>query len=301
MNPVLQKQGRFTPTTDRKKTMLNNIAKTSSNRLALVLLATLASLFVGSSVQAEETAGQQWPANEQVSMDAIKHQAFDKLLKKYVNKDGRVNYRAWHENAADRQSLTNYLAQLSKANSNTPAQRNAKLAYWINAYNAVTIDGILRVYPTTSIRKHTSETGGYNIWKDLKLIVGDAKINLEDIENKVLRKMNEPRIHFAIVCASIGCPRLMNAAYMPDKLDQQLTVNAKDFFSRSQNLQVDTNSKTIKLSKILEWYGTDFGADVGTQVSALEKYWPAADVQALGAGGYSLGGYLPYDWNLNTQ
>ena len=86
--------------------------------------------------------------------------------------------------------------------------------------------------------------------------------------------MNEPRIHFAIVCASIGCPRLMNEAYMPNTLDQQLVTNTKDFFSHSQNLQVDTNAKTIKLSKIMEWYGTDFGADVGTQIRTLEKYFP---------------------------
>ena len=151
--------------------------------------------------------GVQWPSSEQVSMDSINHQPFDKLLKKYVNKDGRVNYKAWHASTADRKVLTDYLAHLSQANENKPAQRNAKLAYWINAYNAVTIEGILRVYPTTSIRKHTSKLpGGYNIWKNLKLVVGDMKINLEDIENKRLRKMSEPRVHFAIVCASIGCP-----------------------------------------------------------------------------------------------
>ena len=291
------------------------LTKTPSNRLAqrikYAFLAALAVLVAGSSVQAkqsgstmvqsEQTAGVQWPTAQQVSMDAIKHQPFDKLLKKYVNKDGRVNYRVWHADATDRKALTDYIGHLSQANANTPAKRNAKLAYWINSYNAVTIEGIMRVYPTTSIRKHTSDTGGYNLWKDLKLIVGDGKINLTDIENKVLRKMNEPRIHFAIVCASIGCPRLLNEAYMPDKLEQQLVTNTKDFFSRSQNMQVDTNAKTIKLSKIMEWYGTDFGADVSAQISALEKYWPAADVQAIGAGGYSVGGYLPYDWNLNTQ
>ena len=282
----------------------NTIAATPSNRftrrVALGLMVAFASVFTTSSLKAEETVGTQWPESQQVSMDSIDHQVFDKLLKKYVNKDGRVNYQAWHASTADRKMLTDYLAHLSQANANIAAQRNAKLCYWINSYNAVTIEGIMRVYPTTSIRKHTSETGGYNIWKNLKLIVGDNKINLEDIENKVLRKMNEPRIHFAIVCASIGCPRLMNEAYMPNKLDQQLVTNTKDFFSRSQNLQVDTNAKQVKLSKILEWYGTDFGADVATQIRALEKYWPAADVQAIAAGGYSVG-YLPYDWNLNTQ
>ena len=269
-----------------QKTLVVLPSRQLTQRISFALLATFASVFATSSVRAEETAGKQWSANQQISIDSVDHQVFDQLLKKYVNKDGRVNYKAWHASASDRQSLTDYLAHLSQANSNTPAERNAKLAYWINAYNAVTIDGILRVYPTTSIRKHTAKMGGYNIWKDLKLIVGDGKINLEDIENKILRKMNEPRIHFAIVCASIGCPRLLNEAYMADKLENQLVVNTKDFFSRSQNLQVDTGSKTVKLSKILEWYGTDFGADASAQILALEKYWPADSATAISAGGY---------------
>lgn len=251
------------------------------------------------SVQAQQTAGKQWPATQQVSMDSIKHQAFDKLLKKYVDKDGMVNYKAWHASTTDRSTLTTYLEHLGQASFNQPSQRNAQLAYWINAYNAVTIEGILRVYPTTSIRKHTKPVG-YNIWKNLKLHVDDKKINLEDIEHKVLRKMNEPRIHFAIVCASIGCPRLLNEAYSAEKMEQQLTVNTKDFFSRSQNLQIDPNSRQIKLSKLLDWYGSDFGGDINTQLTAYQKYWPAESVQAVAPGGFSIG-YLSYDWNLNTQ
>ena len=254
---------------------------------------------LNSSVQAQQTAGKQWPVAQQVSMDSIKHESFNKLLKKYVDKNGMVNYKAWHASTTDRSTLTTYLEHLGQASFNQPAQRNAQLAYWINAYNAVTIEGILRVYPTKSIRKHTKPVG-YNIWKNLKLHVADKKINLEDIEHKVLRKMNEPRIHFAIVCASIGCPRLLNEAYSAEKMEQQLTVNTKDFFSRSQNLQIDPNSKQIKLSKLLEWYGSDFGGDINTQLTAYKKYWPAESVQAVAPGGFSIG-YLSYDWNLNTQ
>ena len=232
-------------------------------------------------------------------MDSISHKSFDKLLKKYVDKNGMVNYKAWHENTTDRSSLTTYLENLGKASLNQPAQRNAQFAYWINAYNAVTIEGILRVYPTTSIRKHTKPIG-FNIWKNFKLHVADKKISLEDIEHKVLRKMNEPRIHFAIVCASIGCPRLLNEAYSAEKMEKQLVVNTKDFFSRSQNLQIDTNSRKIKLSQLLDWYGSDFGGDINTQLTAYQKYWPAEAVQAVASGGFSVD-YLSYDWNLNAQ
>ena len=118
------------------------------------------------------------------------------------------------------------------------------MAYWINAYNAVTLEGILAVYPTDSIRKHTDKNS-YDIWNHLKFISGDQQISLNDIEHKVLRKMNEPRIHFAIVCASIGCPRLLNEAYVPQKLEQQLATNSTDFFSRSRNLQFDQASNQL--------------------------------------------------------
>lgn len=291
--------------------MLNTLRKTLPTRIVpqwkhvlfvVLVFGCIAVNYCGScgSVQAEETAGKQWPTSQQVSMDSINHQVFDKLLKKYVDKNGMVNYKAWHASSADRSSLKSYLDHLSQASLSTPAQRNAQLAYWINSYNAVTIEGILRVYPTTSIRNHTAKVVGYNIWKNLKLHVGDSKVSLEDIEHKVLRKMNEPRIHFAIVCASIGCPRLLNEAYMPEKMEQQLVVNTKDFFARSQNLQVDANSKTIKLSKLLNWYGSDFGGDINTQLAAYQKYWPEASTQAVAAGGYNVS-YLTYDWNLNTQ
>ena len=280
--------------------MLNTSLKTLSTSLALFFGCMAVGCFVlNSSVQAQQTAGKQWPVAQQVSMDSIKHESFNKLLKKYVDKNGMVNYKAWHASTTDRSTLTTYLEHLGQASFNQPAQRNAQLAYWINAYNAVTIEGILRVYPTKSIRKHTKPVG-YNIWKNLKLHVADKKINLEDIEHKVLRKMNEPRIHFAFVCASIGCPRLLNEAYSAEKMEQQLTVNTKDFFSRSQNLQIDPNSKQIKLSKLLEWYGSDFGGDINTQLAAYQKYWPAEAVQAVAQGGFSTG-YLSYDWNLNAQ
>ncbi|MCP4172364.1 MAG: DUF547 domain-containing protein [Fuerstiella sp.] len=111
-------------------------------------------------------------------------------------------WRAWHSSAVDIRALDRYLST-GRANQTT---KNGKLAFWINAYNAATIRGILREYPTTSIRNHTARLFGYNIWKQLQLYVGNKAHSLEGIEHQVLRKMNEPRIHFAIVCASIGCP-----------------------------------------------------------------------------------------------
>ena len=245
-------------------------------------------------------AGNRWPADRRLAIDQIKHDPFDGLLKKYVDSDGMVDYRRWHANVQDRKVLTQYISDLSRADHSLPAGRNAKLAYWINAYNAVTLQGILAVYPTTSIRKHTAKLG-YNIWDDLKLITGDQSISLNDIEHKVLRKMNEPRIHFAIVCASVGCPRLLNEAYKPDKLENQLVLNSTDFFSRDRNLQFVRSTNQLKLSSIMKWFGSDFGSDTNRQISAVLRYFPEPVRQAVKERGISRVDFLDYDWNLNSQ
>lgn len=247
-----------------------------------------------------QTAGKQWPAAERVAIGKIKHDSFDKLLKKYVDKDGMVNYKAWHASSADRAKLTNYIESLSRADIEQQAERNDKLAFWINAYNAVTVEGILRVYPTTSIRNHTSETVGYNLWKHLMLVVDDKQINLNDIEHKVLRKMSEPRIHFAIVCASIGCPRLMNEAYVGKTLEKQLVTNTKDFFSRSRNLQFDSGRNVLRMNQILSWFGSDFGNSSFEQLRAVLPYFPDQIRTAIGQRQVAVE-YQEYDWNLNAQ
>ena len=270
-----------------------------------MLICVVASIAMTTTVNAQSqsvgqsrTVGHRWPAEKLAPIDQVDHSVFDQLLKKYVNTDGQVNYQAWHQSTADRDALKSYLDTLSCANSDLQSGRAAILSYWINAYNAVTIEAILRVYPTTTIRNHTSETGGYNIWKTLKFNAGQKQVSLEDIEHKILRKMGEPRVHFAIVCASIGCPRLLNEAYVPSRLADQLALNTKDFFSRPQNLQV--NGNTLMMSKIISWFGTDFGPSQQQQVQVLSKYFPQQAQQVAASGNYGVG-FLEYDWNLNTQ
>jgi len=275
------------------------VYKTIAARVGIILMALVAIGCLADRASAQEkTAGQAWPAAQQVSINQINHASYDQLLQKYVDQNGMVNYRAWHASAADRKALTDYLAHLSQGSLQAPASRAAKLAFWSNAYNAVTLEGILRVYPTSSIRNHTAKAFGYNIWKNLLLHVGNQKFSLEDIEHKVLRKMNEPRIHFAIVCASIGCPRLLNRAYVAQSIEQQLALNTKDFFSRSQNLQV--SGSTLGLSKIMEWYGTDFAGSANQQAQVLAKYFPGPAQQLVASGRFRVS-YLGYDWNLNEQ
>ena len=236
-----------------------------------------------------------------VSMGDVDHSPWDALLKKHVDDDGYVNYKAWHASSTDRRTLTAYLNSLSQVNPQSKASKDAKLAFWINAYNAVTVHGILREYPTSSIRNHTAKLFGYNIWKDLKLIVAGRGYSLEHIEHQILRKMSEPRIHFAIVCASIGCPRLLNQAYTADAVQTQLDTNAKDFFSRKQNFQYDGRARRFHLSSILSWFGEDFGSSQSAQLRTIAKWLPDRASQAAAQSGSASISFMDYNWKLNDQ
>jgi hypothetical protein len=250
-------------------------------------------------VSAKEPLGRTWPAGQYISMDEVDHSVYDQLLQTYVNGDGMVNYAAWRASDTDRKSLQNYLVRLSQASPAVTASRAGQLAFWINAYNATTIEGILQVYPTSSIRNHTAKVAGYNLWKDLPLLVGGKPHSLDAMEHQILRKMGEPRIHFAIVCASVGCPRLMNEAYTPDRIEEQLALNTRDFFSRSQNFHVD-QAGVMHVSSILDWFGEDFGPTQQAQFTALQQYLPE-DAQRMAVNPRTSLVFQDYDWSLNEQ
>lgn len=247
------------------------------------------------------TVGRAWPNGQLVSFDQIDHRGWDALLHTYVDQRGMVNYRAWKASPADLQALDGYLATLSRANPALQSSREAKLAFWINAYNAVTIKGILREYPTSSIRNHTAKVFGYNIWDDLLLTVGQGQYSLNKMEHQILRKAGEPRVHFAIVCASISCPRLLNEAYIPTRLDAQLTTNARSFFADRAKFNYDARSSRINLSPILDWFGEDFGSSQSQQLATIAPYLPSQESQRLATSGRAKVSFLSYDWNLNDQ
>lgn len=273
------------------------------NSKITLLIPVMVSLFAfgSNSVQAGSDVFVGKQASIGVSIDDINHDAWNELVAKYVDQNGMVNYKAWKAASQDVRQLDSYLQHLSDASLNAPAAREAKLAFWINAYNSVTVRGILREYPTSSIRNHTARLWGYNIWKNLKLYVGGQPKSLEDIEHKILRKMSEPRIHFAIVCASVGCPRLLNRAYEGDQLEEQLDSNAKDFFSRQQNFRHDSKQRVFHLSAIMDWFGTDFGANQRVQLNTIADWLPTQTAQNAARINAVTIRFQDYDWNLNEQ
>ena len=235
------------------------------------------------------------------SMDAIDHSGYDALLQKYVDRRGEVNYTAWTASPGDLRALDNYLNHLSSVDPSTRSSRNAQLAYWINAYNAVTLKGILREYPTDSIRNHTAKLYGYNIWHDLLLYSGGNAYSLDTIEHKILRPAKEARIHFAIVCASRSCPKLLNRAYTPADLEAQLVQNTRDFFASERNFRFDRSANRIQLSSIMQWFAEDFGASKKEQLRKIAPYLPTDAAQRAASTGSASVSYLGYDWGLNDQ
>lgn len=205
-----------------------------------------------------------------------------------------VNYKGF---ANDKAELTTYLNTLSKNPPATNWSKAEQLAYWINAYNAYTIQLILNHYPVKSIKDIGSKIKipFVNTPWDIKFIkIGNETYDLNNIEHGIIRKQfNEPRIHFALVCAAKSCPRLRNEAFEASRLNAQLDDQAVDFLNSPGKNSI--TPKQASLSKILDWYGGDFkkqGLSVKDVVNKYSKTKITDDTKIS---------YQTYDWSLNEQ
>ncbi|CCH02979.1 hypothetical protein FAES_4980 [Fibrella aestuarina BUZ 2] len=226
---------------------------------------------------------------------APSHAIFDKLLKEHVNGTGMVDYKGF---AKDKAQLKSYLDLLSK---NAPASnwsKDEKLTYWINAYNAYTIQLILDHYPVKSIKDIGAKIKipFVNTPWDVKFIkIGGETYDLNNLEHGIIRKQfDEPRIHFALVCAAKSCPRLRNEAYEPSRLDAQLDDQASDFINNPGKNSI--TAKQASLSKIFDWYGGDFKKMKNMTVpQVINKYSKTKITDDTKIS------YQTYDWGLNEQ
>ncbi|NNG08875.1 MAG: DUF547 domain-containing protein [Arenibacter sp.] len=227
-----------------------------------------------------------WNANPIIPVaagSAPDHSAWQQLLQEFVNDKGDVAYARFKIRENELTRYMDYLADHAPAATWT---RNETLAYYINLYNAATIALILEHYPTESIRDI------WRPWGQNSVRVGDKTISLGDIEHKILRKMNEPRIHFAINCASFSCPKLRSEAYKADKLEAQLHAATVDFINDPTRNILSRNK--LELSAIFKWYKIDFTGK-NTLINYIQKYTKlrlAADAKIT---------YLSYDWRLNES
>ncbi|MFD2832520.1 DUF547 domain-containing protein [Gramella sp. AN32] len=176
----------------------------------------------------------------------LDHTEWNDLLKKHVANDGDVNYKGF---VKEKEKLEGYLDYLSKKQPKEAWPVAEQLAYYINLYNAGTILLIVDNYPVASIKDIKKP------WRQEFIQVGDKMVALGTIEHSILRKMNEPRIHFAINCASFSCPKLLNEAYAAAKLEAQLQKVTAGFINSDKN-KISKNE--VVLSKIFDWYKKDF-------------------------------------------
>ncbi len=224
----------------------------------------------------------------------ISHALFDSLLRQYVNKEGFVNYEGFIKDSV---AFNKYLDLLSKNHpSDKNWNRNEQMAYWINAYNAFTIKLICNYYPVKSIKDikkgipFVSDTWAIDFIK-----IEGKTYNLNNIEHGILRpKYDDPRIHFAVNCASASCPKLQQEAFIADKLDAQLDAAAKEFINDGIRNKI-TSSKKGNMSKIFNWFAGDFKKTAPSVIAFLNRYSTTqleanADLD-----------YMDYDWALNKQ
>jgi hypothetical protein len=219
------------------------------------------------------------------------HHGLDELLKAHVAAGGWVDYGGLAREAG---KLDAYLARLADAPFDELG-RDEKLALLINAYNAFTLRLILDQYPIDSIRSIPTDKR----WDAVRWRIGPHIWSLDQIEHEQIRpKFREPRVHFALVCAAIGCPPLRREAYNAGRLDRQLEDQARYVHTHDRWFQLAPDAREVRLTSLYSWYGGDFEQVAGSALDFAARYVPALK-QALEAGRRPELRWLDYDWSLN--
>ena len=217
------------------------------------------------------------------------HETWNELLAKNVDSVGHVNYQGFID---EKEKFHTYLCALEQEAPKDDWTEDEKLAYWINAYNAYTVELIIDNYPVESIKDLGGSLFKINTSWDIKFIhIEGEEYDLNNIEHGIIRKdFSEPRIHFAVNCASVSCPKLRNEAYVGSKLDAQLDDQIRSFLNDPTKNLIGT--ETAKLSKIFKWFTGDF-----TNSMSIEAYINQyTDVKITDDTEID---YFDYDWNLN--
>jgi hypothetical protein len=222
---------------------------------------------------------------------AVDHTMWDELTERFVAQ-GRVDYAGV---ARNRQALDRYLVMLAGAD---PAQLSSdaeRLAFWINAYNACVVKSVLDHQPLKSVK----DVKGF--FNRIRFRVAGQDFTLDEIEAEG-RKLNDWRVHFAVVCASASCPPIRSEAYTTEWLDAQLTEQVREFLRDGRN-GLRLEGSTLWVSSIFKWYAKDFVPGRLTAAALLQLLRPYLDpamLQAMGDQALTLK-FLPYDWSLNAQ
>lgn len=225
--------------------------------------------------------------------EAPSHELWTALLRTHVNSDGLVDYKGM---VRDKEELEKYLSLLSThAPDPDTWTEQEQLAYWINVYNAYTVKLIVDNYPVKSIKDLHPVNIPFvsSVWQKKFFEIGGVKMNLDEVEHGILRKrFEEPRIHFAVNCASMSCPPLRNEAYTATQLEQQLTEQTTNFINDSEYNKV--TAERANVSKIFSWFKRDF-----TKNGSLKDFLNQYSTYKIGKAGDIK--YMDYDWKLNDS
>ena len=240
-----------------------------------------------------------WDRSDETSTIKIDHSTWQTLLNRYlkVDDDGinKVDYKALL--GTDRKNLVEYLNDLTSIDP-LSLNKNEPLAYWINLYNALTVKVIIDHYPTSSILKISISPGFFNFgpWDKKLITINGTELSLNDIEHRILRPIwKDPRIHYAVNCASHGCPNLRMEVYTADTADDMLTQNAVTYINHPRGVNI--SRKRIRVSTIFKWYKSDFGRTDKNILNHIRQY-ASDDLLAELEGRTRISGYR-YNWDLN--
>ncbi|MEO1083474.1 MAG: DUF547 domain-containing protein [Acidobacteriota bacterium] len=286
--------------------------KYAPGRRSLAIAAAVMLCAVSTLVGAQEVGAPEDATNEpeESTMSAARANAFDHapwtaVLSKFVDDRGLVDYEGL---SRDRAVFDRYIRSIEAVSPASHPQRfpttNDSLAYYLNAYNAHVFDGVLDRGP----EKKSVWRGlisGLNFFVRLKIEVGGRTTNLKKLEeNVILKTFKDPRVHAALNCASIGCPRLPQEAFLPDRLDEQLDAAMREWANDPRHVEVDAAARNVGLNKIFDWFEGDFlgyekrqGTADPTQIDYINRF---RDADRQIPRDFSIS-FLPYDKGINDQ
>jgi hypothetical protein len=260
-------------------------------RKSVVLALSLALLFGLAAGCAVNVPPPTTAASAGAATSADAQKAWANVLTKYVDENGRIDFTGVSKDRADLDAYVGWIARTSPTTS--PASfptREAQLAYYINAYNALAMYNVLQ----SGMPKDLNAVK-VRFFYSSKLPIGGGKMSLYDLENKVIRPMGDPRVHFALNCMVRGCPRLPREPFRADQLDLELQASAQYFLSEPRNVDVQTDRQTVRFSQILQFYTDDFLKKAPSLIAYANTYRESKIPE-----GFKVD-FIPYDWTLNQR
>jgi hypothetical protein len=274
------------------------MTRRSGYLVAVTLVVAVIVILSYQSIAPEADRVDRWNRHDPASTQTLDHSDWDDLLHRYIffNRKGVNRFHYALFGAQDRMMLKGYLASLS-ATPISDFNREQQQAFWINLYNALTVKTVLDHYPVKSIRDISPDLFPPGPWNQKLVEIEDEALTLDDIEHLILRPTwQDPRIHYALSCAAIGCPNLQPHAFTAENTEIMFDQAAREFINHPRAASV--NYGLLRVSSLYDWYQVDFGASEAGVIAHLRQYGNSKLLGSL-EGRNSIDNYH-YDWTLNS-